>query len=49
MTPNKDSKLAVAQGYLILPIFQVASYDTPKVAGQLPLFATGFPPWKSFQ
>ena len=37
-----------AQGHLILPIFQVAAYDT-KSKEPLPKFATGFPPWKSFQ
>jgi hypothetical protein len=37
-----------AQGHPILPIFQVAAYDT-KSPEPLPKFATGFPTWKSFQ
>ena len=38
-------------GNPILPIFQVAPYDTPAVndLGKEPLFAKGFPPWKCFQ
>ena len=40
-----------AQGHSILPIFQVAPYDTPVDAhpGAEPQFAKGFPTWKSFQ
>lgn len=36
------------QGNPILPIFQVAPYDTP-VASRAPEFAKGFPIWKSYQ
>jgi len=37
-----------AEGYPILPIFQVAPHDTPTSA-QAPEFAQGFPIWKSYQ
>jgi hypothetical protein len=37
-----------AQGFSILPIFQVAPYDTP-AGGSEPEFAKGFQPWKSYQ
>ncbi len=39
------------QGFPILPIFQVAPYDTPPgtPGNSGPAFATGFPPWKSYQ
>jgi hypothetical protein len=35
----------------ILPIFQVAPYNTPVIndVNQEPKFATGFPPWKCYQ
>ena len=35
------------RGNLILPIFQIAPYDTPKTRDAD--FASGFPTWKSFQ
>jgi hypothetical protein len=40
-----------AQGHPILPIFQVAPYDTPMLhdLNTEPDFAKGFPPWKSYQ
>jgi len=40
-----------ARGNPILPIFQVAAYETPMVDDLKlqPKFATGFPPWKSYQ
>jgi hypothetical protein len=40
-----------AQGNPILPIFQVAAYDTPSDSdlNKQPRFATGFPPWKCYQ
>ena len=39
------------QSHPILPIFQIAPYDTPALndTKQEPLFAKGFPPWKSYQ
>jgi hypothetical protein len=39
------------QGHPILPIFQVAAYDTPVIndVNREPEFAKGFPPWKSYQ
>jgi len=39
------------QGHPILPIFQVATYVTPvdPDLNKQPKFATGFPPWKSYQ
>jgi hypothetical protein len=38
-------------GHPILPIFQVAPYDTPKLDNTRsePLFSTGYPIWKSYQ
>jgi hypothetical protein len=40
-----------ARGNPILPIFQVGAYDTPVINNlkEEPLFAKGFPPWKSYQ
>ncbi|MEJ0000107.1 MAG: hypothetical protein WDO13_13625, partial [Verrucomicrobiota bacterium] len=35
------------RGHVILPIFQVAPYDTPRTRDAD--FATGFPPWKCYQ
>jgi len=35
------------RGHPILPIFQIAPYDTPKTGDAE--FATGFPTWKSYQ
>ena len=39
------------RGHPILPIFQVAPFDTPVLnsPNEEPLFAKGFPPWKSWQ
>ena len=38
------------QGNPILPIFQIAAYDTPvRNDGSEPQFAKGAPPWKSYQ
>ncbi len=37
-------------GHPILPVFQVAAYDTPIVSRKISVpFATGFPGWKSYQ
>jgi hypothetical protein len=33
----------------MLPVFQVAAFDTPRPTGNTPSFATGFPPWISYQ
>jgi hypothetical protein len=40
-----------AEGHKILPIFQVAPFDTPTISEpyQGPQFAKGHPPWKSYQ
>ena len=40
-----------AQGHPVLPIFQIAPYDTPVVDDVTiePKFAKGYPPWKSYQ
>ncbi len=39
------------RGFSIFPVFQVAPYDTPVVTDLSfgPKFATGYPPWKSYQ
>ena len=51
MIEEKGKTYAMAPDHHpILPIFQVAPYNTPQSRGEVaPVFATGFPTWKCYQ
>jgi len=50
MVEKKGGDYEIENGHPILPIFQVAAYDTPSGDGSLaPKFSKDSPPWKSYQ
>jgi len=50
MVEKQGGSYEMEGAYPILPIFQVAAFDTPSGDGTLaPKFAKDFPPWKSYQ